>query len=327
MIASTIGIAKEFERPISEKWLNVCGKPRRMIRVLLGLSLVACNPGQQAAKPTNIKLYSIGHSLSSEIPDMVASLAKNTPGLKFEFQEQFRLGASLEYQWNEVTRPADKWDDKQFRISYPNSLGKGGYNAVVLVDSVPRGGEWQEKNSIEYLTKFADYIGRTNPNATIYYVEPWHGLNSGTGKAQWDTHSPTKNLPWRKRIDADIPMWQRIKTAAEKATGKKIVLIREAQALGALVDAAEAGRIPGFKTAQDFFGDDIHLKPVGMYFIACLQYGVIFGRSPEGLTVDVKGRWGTEYWGKQLYGNGPVHQRPAPEAVKEMQRIAWQFAK
>ena len=64
-----------------------------------------------------------------------------------------------------------------------------------------------------------------------------------------------------------------------------------------------------------------------MYFIACLQYAVLFGRSPEGLTVDVKGRWGSEYWGKQLYGNGPIHQRPDAAAVKEMQRIAWQFAK
>jgi hypothetical protein len=298
-----------------------------MIRALLGLAILGCNPAAQTPKSNSIRLYSIGHSLSSEIPDMVASLAKNTPGLKLEFQEQFRLGAPLELQWNEATKPADKWDDNQFRIAYPKSLGKGGYNAVVLVDSVPRGGDWQERNSIEFLTKFTDYIGKTNPQASIYYVEPWHSLKSGTGKAEWDTASPTRNLPWRKRIDADAPMWLRIKSAAEKATGKKITLIREAQALGALVDAAEAGRLPGFKTAQDLFGDDIHLKPAGMYFIACLQYAVLFGRSPEGLTVDVKGRWGGEYWGKQLYGNGPIHPRPDAAAVKEMQRIAWQFAK
>ncbi len=298
-----------------------------MIRALLGLAILGCNPAAQTPKPNSIKLYSIGHSLSSEIPDMVASLAKNTPGLKFEFQEQFRLGASLETQWNEAIKPGDKYDDKQFRVNYPNSLAKGGYNAVVLIDSVPRGGDWQEKNSVEFLTKFADYFGRTNPNASIYYVEPWHSLKSGTGKAEWDTHSPTRNLLWRKRVDADAPMWLKIKSAAEKATGKKITIIREAQALGALVDAAEAGRLPGFTKAQDLFGDDIHLKPAGMYFIACLQYAVLFGRSPEGLTVDLKGRWGSEYWGKQLYGNGPIHPRPDPAAVKEMQRIAWQFAK
>ena len=86
-----------------------------MIRALLGLALVACNPAAQTPKPNSIKLYSIGHSLSSEIPDMVASLAKNTPGLKCEFQEQFRLGASLETQWNEAVKPGDKYDDKQFR--------------------------------------------------------------------------------------------------------------------------------------------------------------------------------------------------------------------
>jgi hypothetical protein len=70
-------------------------------------------------KRTTVRLYSIGHSLSSEIPDMTSALAKATPGLSYSFQEQFRLGASLQAQWEEAQTPRDQYDDKQFRVNYP----------------------------------------------------------------------------------------------------------------------------------------------------------------------------------------------------------------
>lgn len=292
--------------------------------------LSACQSGAVAqksneTKPTAIRLYSIGHSLSSEIPDMVSSLAKGTPGLQHSFQEQFRLGASLQMQWEEAKSPRDQYDDKQYRVIYPKSLANGGFNAVVLIDSVPRGGKQQEAQSVEYLTKFVQYIDKTNPKAEIYYCEAWHSLLSGTGKAQWDTISPTRNLEWRKRIDADAPMWEGIRKTTEKATGKKITLIPQAQAVGRLVDAINAGKVPGFKKSEEIFGDDIHLNPYGMYFVACLHYAVMYGRSPEGLTVDLKDRWNRPYWGRPFY-NGKTYTRPNEAGVKEMQKLAWQVA-
>lgn len=300
-----------------------------MLIPLLLMSCAATAPihAPQQQKPTlgpkKLRVYSIGHSLSSEIPDMVGSLARSS-NHQYEFQEQFRLGASLEMQWKEATKGPGQWDDKQFRIIYPNSLGKGGYDAVVLIDSVPRGGEWQEKNSIEYLTKFVEYIAKTNPNANIYYSEPWHSLKSGTGTAEWDTHSPTRTLPWRKRIDADAPMWKRIVDTVGSTTGKPITMIRQAQALGALSDAVEAGKVPGFSKTSDLFGDDIHLKPYGMYFIALLHYAVMFNNDPRGKTADLKNRWGNPYWNHKFY-DGKTYPPMDPQAVKVMQEIAAKY--
>lgn len=285
----------------------------------------ATQGGQQTvAGPSKIKEYSIGHSLSSDIPDMVGSLAASA-GFKHEFQEQFRLGASLDMQWNEPKKGPGQWDDKQYRILYPNSLGKGGYDAVVLIDSVPRGGPEQEKNSIDYLTKFVEYIDQTNPKAKIYYCEAWHSLKSGTGKADWDTVSPTRHLTWRKRVDVDAFMWERIRHAAVKSTGKKIVLIPQAQAVAALGDAIESGKVPGFKKTDDLFADDIHLKPYGMYLIACLQYGVLYQRSPVGMTADLKDRWGRPYWNRPFY-DGKTYPPMDPGAVAEIQKIAAKYA-
>jgi hypothetical protein len=287
--------------------------------------LLGCQSQNSDLKPTTIRAFSIGHSLSSEIPDMVASLAANS-GLKFSFQEQFRLGASLEFQYNKGSEgEAAKWDDGKFRTNYKSALGQGGFSALILIDSVPRGGAEQEKSSKEYLTKFVNFAAKSNPNAKFYFAEPWHSLKSGTGKAEWDTISPTRNLNWRKRVDADAPMWKRICEAASVQTGKRIILIPEAQAVASLVDAIEAGEIPGWSKKEDIFADDIHLNPYGMYFVACVQYGCLFGRSPEGITVDLKNRWAVEYWGKKHYFPR-AFDRPNAEAVKKMQKIAWKFA-
>ncbi len=274
--------------------------------------------------PQPFRLYSIGHSLSAEMPDMLAALAAQD-GQKLEFQEQFRLGASLQYQWDEATEPRDQYDDPQFRVSYPKALGKGKFDAVVLIDSVPRGGKEQEEQSIEYLAKFASLIKQKHPEAKIFYCEAWHSIKSGTGEAQWDTASPTRHLSWRKRIDADAPMWERIRKAAEQKSGAKIKMIREAQALGALADAVEAGKVPGFKSLQDIFEDDIHLKPPTMYFLACVQYAAILGRSPVGKSTDIKGRWGAKFFGEKFW-NGKTYTAPSAEAAKQMQAIAAKFA-
>jgi hypothetical protein len=256
---------------------------------------------------------------------MTAALAKVTPGLLYSFQEQFRLGASLQAQWEEAQTPRDQYDDKEFRVNYPKALPTGEFNVVVLIDSVPRGGEEQEKQSVEYLTRFARHIAETNPRAQIYFAEPWHSILSGTGKAQWDNSSPTRHLPWRERLDADTPMWQRIRAAAAKASGQSITFIPQGKALAQLTDAMKAGKVSGFTTLEDIFSDDIHLNPYGMYFMACLHYGIIFGRSPEGLPFDIKNRWGTPYWDHKFY-NGQTYAKPSPEAIREMQRIAWLVA-
>jgi hypothetical protein len=235
------------------------------------------------------------------------------------------LGASLQLQWEEAQTPRDQWDDKQFRVSYPKALPGGDFNTVVLIDSVPRGGVEQEAQSVEYLTKFVNHIAQTSPQARIYYAEPWHSVLSGTGKAQWDTSSPTRNLGWRERINADIPMWERIRTKAAQATKREIIMIPQAQALGKLVDAIEAGQVPGFKTRDDIFADDIHLNPYGMYFVACLHYAMLFGRSPEGLPLDIKNRWGVNYWERAFNGGPTTYAKPNPAGIAAMQRIAWQL--
>jgi hypothetical protein len=277
------------------------------------------------AQPKSIRAFSIGHSLSAEIPDMVAGLATSS-GLQFSFQEQFRLGAPLFFQFGEGTSAkAAKYDDGKFRTTYTKAFPNGGFDALILIDSVPRGGTQQEASTLEYLVKFSTEFRKSNGKGVVYFAEPWHDLRSGSGSVQWDTASPTRNLPWRQRVRADAEMWSRIANDASKKSGIRVRVIPQAQALGELTDAIDAGRVPGFRNHKEIFADDIHVNPYGMYFIACVQYGVLFGRSPEGLAFEITNRWKTPYWNHKFF-DGKTYAKPNAEGIREMQKIAWKYA-
>jgi hypothetical protein len=121
-------------------------------------------------------------------------------------------------------------------------------------------------------------------------------------------------------------MWERIRAKVAQSTKQKIILIPQAQALGRLVDAIEAGQVPGFKTKEDIFADDIHLNPYGMYFMACLHYAMLYGRNPEGLPVEIKNRWGVNYWEHPFNGGDRSYAKPNAAGMREMQRLAWKVA-
>lgn len=62
--------------------------------------------------------------------------------------------------------------------------------------------------------------------------------------------------------------------------GAPMELVPAARALARLERAVLAGKVPGFKTLQDLFEDDIHPTPVGKCFAGALHYAMLTGRSP-----------------------------------------------
>ncbi|MFW5697289.1 MAG: hypothetical protein ACOCX1_01870 [Fimbriimonadaceae bacterium] len=294
----------------------------------LGFLLAACapvDPGTSTAASASAapsapseqerEIFYIGHSLMSDVPDMVEALVE-TEGAEVEWQEQFILGAPLRWQWDQPSR-----GDDQFESTY-QTLYTDGITAettdLIVTDSVPRGSEAEVQESIEYLGKFAEFAREKNPDVRIWYYETWHCIKSGTPKGcDYDTQSPTRHLPWRERIEKDAEMWRTIASDA----APEIRIIPVGQALGDLVDAAEAGEVPGFSTVEGFFDDDIHVNPYGKLFVAYVYVAAVFGIDPVGLPYDITDRWGRSYWDTPNWQN---KQWPEPDlaAVRKMQEVA-----
>jgi hypothetical protein len=93
---------------------------------------------------------------------------------------------------------------------------------------------------------------------------------------------------------------------------KSVCFIPAGQGLARLYDAILAGTVPGIVKIQDLFSDDIHLNDVGKYFVACIHFSMITGKSPIGLTNQLKVWWGGNF------------TPPSIPLAKRMQEIAWE---
>lgn len=303
----------------------------RSVLCCVGVGLIAFFPASAVVSANTAdgragegaKVFYIGHSLMSDIPDMVQALAKSA-GIRFDFKEQFIPGAPLRWQWKEGRSHRG---EPQFQDNYDKALPDGNYDALVVTDGVPRGGAELEAETVDYLARFQAYATTQNPRCQVYYYETWHHITSGTPQnSEYDTASPRRTLRWRERLSADRAMWDGIVSEANKRNagkGRPILMIPAGRALAMLDDAVKRGEVPGIVKTRDYFDDEIHLNPYGKYFVACVHFAVLFNRSPVGLTGDAKGRWGESYWDTRNW-QGKSWARPDPAAITAMQRIAWE---
>lgn len=280
----------------------------------LGACLMAC----LAVATEPVDAVFIGHSLQSDLPDMTAALA----GGRLRFREQNIPGAPLKWQWEEAERGAQRFEPR-FQGVYTQILGAG-TEVLVMVDSVPRGEEPSLQTSIEYASRFVAFARRANPGVRVFYMEPWHHLTSGTAQRyEHDRHSPSAGLRWRPRLTADRPKWDRVVAEVNRRQpgAVPVRLLPAGSGLGVLADAIEAGQVPGLSSVQGVFDDEIHLNPLGKYFLACLHFRAIFGESPVGKPYEIRGRWGKPYWDERDWA-GKLWPKPKAETVRAVQEVA-----
>lgn len=278
------------------------------------------------APPRNT--YFLGHSLTADVSDFVTHFAR-AAGKPFDFREQSILGSPLRWHWDEVERAKKPGYHSPFQpphgAAYFNELPKGTFDALVMVDSVPRGGKELEEETVEYLVRFTELARKANPKIRVLFYEPWHCIHSGTEQGcHYDTSYPTTKLPWRERVEADGLMWDRIVATANaklSKDGAPIESIPMARALGKLADAIEAGEVEGFKSWQELFVDDIHLTNPGKFFAGLVTYTVLFQHAPDRMPVPAVNRWGTSYWDQPNW-QGLKWSAPLQAAARAMEKVA-----
>lgn len=193
-----------------------------------------------------------------------------------------------------------------------DGLANGQFEVLVLTESVPRFPSIIQE-TYAYADSFYTYAQQQRPNTRVYLYEDWHCLQSGTPTGcAWDINSN----PWRQRLADDLPMWEGVVDYLNnkfKPT-PPVCLIPGGQALGILHDSIQSGKVPGLKNISELFSDDIHLTDQGKYFMACVHFSTLFGRSPEGLPHQLYSMWGATF------------KAPTPSQSAAFQRIAWRAA-
>ena len=228
----------------------------------------------------------VGHSLfGPDNPVMLQSLLRETTPTA-TVEAQIINGAPLSYNW-EHGASAEGINARE-RLKEP-------VDAVILTEAIPLANHLQWSNTEEAVTLYYQAAKSANPDAVIYLQETWHSLNSGTGAEIPFDFDTGAEIPWRDRLNQDLPRWQAIVDEVNDQTDGDLRLLPAGQAMARLDDAIQAGTVPGLTTIADVFADDIHPNTIGFYFISLLQYAVLTGENPIGLPQELEGRWGKTY--------------------------------
>jgi|GEM_PF-860139 len=255
-------------------------------------------------KITKRSVFFVGHSLINTI--MPYMMGKMATSLKYNhsFAYQIINGANLKYNWSNSGKGQGKDARKE--------IATGKYDTLVITEAVPLDNHTKWSGTNDYAGRFYDLAVKNNKKAQVYLYETWHCINSGTPKGcKWDNGA---KVAWRTRLKQDIKKWQGIVDAVNKkhaGKGPKMLLIPAGQALGNLVDAIQAKKVPGFTRKEQLFADDIHMNDAGNFFIALVHLAVIYKQNPAGVSTNIKGQWGQSF------------KTPSAQAAKVMAKIAW----
>ena len=254
---------------------------------------------------TVLSILMVGHSLFGvDGPDMLQEALRAGQG-QGSVQAQIINGAPLRYNWEE----SDKAEGVDARALLP----AGGISHLILTEAIPLANHTEWSDTEVYAQAFFGLAVAANPAVKVYLQETWHSLNSGTGVAI--ENDANADVPWRVRLDQDLPIWQQIVTSVEagnRTAEASIALIPAGQAMARLYDEIAADRVPGITEINAFFADDIHLNDLGHYFVAMVQYATITGADPLGLPNAFNDRWGKAF------------DAPDADLARVLQRIAWE---
>lgn len=261
---------------------------RFALGLLLSATLVTATAAQTtSAAPTRV--FVSGHSLTDlPMPDYLARVAASL-GTPVFWDRQYMVGSAIKYR----ARGRDQetgWagyrqgDNREGRgMDVVEELRRHPYDVLVIteqhgvIDSLV----WHD--TVRHLRHYHDRFIAGNPKGRSYFYEPWLGIPNKTEVRRWIAYER-----------AAAPLWQCIasrinRSLAAEGRHDRIASLPVSLALAELVERATSGPgVPGItgsstaETLDRLFHDNVHLKPLGAYYMALVVYAVVFERSPVG---------------------------------------------
>lgn len=241
-------------------------------------------------------MFISGHSLTDNpLPDYLASIAQslNTP---LSWNQQNIPGAPIRYR----TRGADM-NSASFsgyslgknrsgsgmnvvnELRQPQTIGGQRYDTLILTERHDLVGTIMWEDTVRYTRHFHDRLIAGNPQASTYLYHSWLGVPNKSNPANWINYERTV-----------APAWQCVATRINQSLqhvgrSDRVVYMPTGLALASLVEqATQGGGVAGVtgssvrETVDRIFSDDVHLTPLGIYYMALVNYASVYRRSPAG---------------------------------------------
>jgi hypothetical protein len=272
-----------------------------MLRTALAIALFThalASPSLAAHNPTPAppqRLFISGHSLVDQpLPNHLAAIAQSL-GTPLQWNRQYVVGSSIKTRsagndasqaWSGYrlgdNREGNGLDVLQ-ELQRPQTVTGGAYDGLLITEQHSVLGTLVWNDTVRHLRHYHERFIAANPNGRTWFYEPWLDVKDKDRPASWIAYER-----------AAAPVWQCVVARVNhslQAEGRRdqIHSLPAALALAGLVERATTGAgLPGVsqagvrQTMDALFADEVHLTPLGSYYMALVSYAGLFGRSPAG---------------------------------------------
>lgn len=270
---------------------------------------------EQGRSSANI-FYS-GHSLMDRpLPDFVQQIAASL-GTSAQWNRQYVVGSSIQRRtqgadpsnpgWRGYTEGYNRDGeglDVIAELRAPKTI-QGPYDVLVITEEHTMLDTLINADTVRLLRHYHERFIAGNPSGTTFFYEPWFGVDDKSDPRRWISYEQAASPIWQcmaTRINVSLQSEGRV---------DRIVSLPAGAALAALIERAiQSHGIPSitqstvFETVDSIIGDDVHLHPLGVYYMSLVTYSSVFQRSP-------KGAWHPEV--------------VTPDQARALQDFAWDF--
>ena len=227
---------------------------------------------------TEVAVYLSGHSLFNlEMPALLAEIAAGQ-GKTHRYNVQIGNGSTMLFRLSGEGSEQDRNGDV---IDYPvldeiaqaNTIDASHYDVLMVTEAVDIFDQLLFSETLPSLATYYSALVDAVPDARVYFYDSWDSLETGGG-----THAS-----WVAHTRGEFEIWTCIVAKAnEGRPNNPIRPIPGGMVLADLVEAADAGELPGLTASGLFNPDGHHLSALGNYAIALAQFAVLYRDSPVG---------------------------------------------
>lgn len=255
---------------------------------------LAVLPG--AVRRDRANVFISGHSLTDQpMPDFLArvansldtplrwnrqnvgasSLRDRTRGMKLDEPgwSGYRLGANREGERMDVVT----------ELRRPMTIGSQHYDALLVTELNGLLYSLFDLDAVRYLRHFHERLIEGNPEGQTYFYEPWTGLDSKADPTRWIAYERNASRVWQcmaTRVNVSLTAEGRRDRIASMPGGWMMAALVEQATQGMGLSGITGTSVRD--TLDRLFSDDVHLTPLGNYYIALITYVSLSGRSPLG---------------------------------------------
>lgn len=241
------------------------------------------------------RFFVSGHSLTDDpYASNIADIARSLIGSQAaNFNQQIVVGSPIRIRTGAPAnfagystgknRPSGPGQGLDIRKEFASggTINGDRYDTLVITENHNLIQNMQWENTVKQTRHFHEQLIAGNPQARTFLHASW-----------WDIDKANPGA-WLDAERAVAPMWQcaasRInRSLAAEGRQDRVLPLPSSLALADLVERALNGQVVGVSadstkaTLDRIFSDDVHVTPLGTYYMSLVTFAAIYQRSPEG---------------------------------------------